>query len=167
MDAQQRRFQELIHQHQGIIRKVVALYARHPSEWEDLQQEILFQAWRSFASFAERSKFSTWLYRVSLNTVLTHRRRRRLPVDSVGELPEQVPESSGNEQLDLLHQAIRQLPEAERAIILLHLDGYENAAIAELVGISKNYVAVKLHRIRQELIHQLQPRPHGSEKTLG
>ncbi len=156
------RFQRLIQQHLGIVRKVVAMYVHTPSEWEDLQQEILYQAWRSFPAFEGRSKFSTWLYRVSLNTVLTYRRKRQPPTESVAELPDYAGETSFNEQSELLYQAVRNLPEAERAIILLHLEGYDNGEIAEMVGISKNYVAVKLHRIKRQLIVQLKPIAHGS-----
>ncbi len=59
------------------------------------------------------------------------------------------------EQMERLYQAIRQLPEAERAIIVLHLDGYSNDEVADIAGLSKNNVAVKLHRIKNELSNRL------------
>jgi RNA polymerase sigma-70 factor (ECF subfamily) len=56
-----------------------------------------------------------------------------------------------------LYTAIRQLPETDRALITLHLDGYSNPEIAELIGISTNNTGVKLHRIKAALQHLLQP----------
>ncbi|HMP93025.1 MAG TPA: sigma factor, partial [Phnomibacter sp.] len=67
----QTEFLHLITQNQGIIRKLVGLYARNEEDKSDLYQEVLLQAWKGFASFKGQSKFSTWLYRVSLNTLLT------------------------------------------------------------------------------------------------
>jgi RNA polymerase sigma-70 factor (ECF subfamily) len=62
-----------------------------------------------------------------------------------------------NENTRMLRFAIRKLPETERAIITLHLDGYSNPEIAEIMGISPNNATVKLHRIKHQLISQLQP----------
>jgi RNA polymerase sigma-70 factor (ECF subfamily) len=79
-DELQRRFVDLVEAHQGIIHKVSALYAERPDEREDLHQEILTQLWRSFRTFRGEARFSTWMYRVALNTALLtrrHRRRRR------------------------------------------------------------------------------------------
>ena len=69
-DTTYSRFVELIHEHQGILHRICSIYASTPEDREDLNQEILLQAWRSFASFSSKSKFSTWLYRVALNTAL-------------------------------------------------------------------------------------------------
>lgn len=153
-------FMEQVQANRGIIAKLVGLYANSEEERKDLYQEILFQAWKGFASFRGEAKFSTWLYRISLNTILTAQRK----VSKV-EYRETVEDALWNDQGDqvknentrMLRMAIRRLPETERAIITLHLDGYSNPEIAEMMGISGNNATVKLHRIKNQLITQLQP----------
>lgn len=145
---------------QGIILKLVGLYANNEEEKRDLYQEILFQAWRGYASFRGDSKFSTWLYRISLNTLLTAQRKTN-KIEYHESLPEEGSidhaDTLKNENARLLRQEIRKLPEVDRAIITLHLDGYANPEIAEIMGISSNNATVKLHRIKNYLITQLQP----------
>lgn len=150
-------FTDLIDQHRGIIFKVVRLYVNHAEDEQDLFQEILYQAWKSFPRFDGRSKFSTWLYRVSLNTVLTFKRRPAV-FDRVTDL-ERVGGTADpherNETAQALYQAIRALNEVDRMLITLHLDGYDHDEIAAVAGITKNHVAVKLHLIKNSLIKTL------------
>lgn len=150
------RFLEQIEEHTGIINKIVNLYADNTDDRQDLRQEILLQAWRSYESFENRSKFSTWLYRVCLNTALVfHRKSKRMVTVDIDDIK---PLSNNNEVhhgAELLYLAVKQLPPAERSIIILHLDGYANEEIAEIIGISKNNAAVKLHRIKQTLTEKV------------
>ncbi len=150
------RFLEQIEEHTGIINKIVNLYADNTDDRQDLRQEILLQAWRSYGSFENRSKFSTWLYRVCLNTALVfHRKSKRMVTVDIDNIK---PLSNNNEVhhgAELLYLAVKQLPPAERSIIILHLDGYANEEIAEIIGISKNNAAVKLHRIKQTLTEKV------------
>ena len=146
---------------QGIIFKVVSLYAADPEEKKDLYQEILLQCWKGRLQFRGDSKFSTWLYRISLNTVLTSNRKKTV-IEYKELLPEsdqQAPVQIENENSLALQQAIRQLTDSDRAIILLHLEGYSNQEIADWMGISPNNLAVKLYRIRQRLSNLLKA-PH-------
>jgi RNA polymerase sigma factor (sigma-70 family) len=149
-----------IQTNQGIIKKLVGLYANNEEERKDLYQEILFQAWKGFPSFRGDAKFSTWLYRISLNTILTSQRkinkveyRETLEDAPLADYADAIKHENGR----LLRQAIRRLPETERAIITLHLDGYTNPEIADIMGISGNNATVKLHRIKNQLITVLQP----------
>ena len=152
------KFLEQVKQNQGIIYKLVGLYASDEEEKKDLYQEVLLQAWKGWPSFRQESKFSTWLYRVCLNTIFT-RNRKKQPLDYKDSLEEISPvvQSSTIQQEDAVHlrQAIRKLSETDRALISLHLDGYDNGEIAELLGISNNHVAVKLHRIKEQLSNLL------------
>jgi RNA polymerase sigma-70 factor (ECF subfamily) len=153
----EKEFLEQIKQHQGIIYKLVSVYATDAEEKKDLYQEILLQSWRSFNSFRGDSKFSTWLYRVSLNTILTLR-RKQVPVDYYATLEPFHDVSSATAPSDRslgLQAALRCLSETDRAIATLHLEGYEHAEIADVIGISNNHVAVKLHRIKQQLSNLL------------
>ncbi len=151
-------FLEQVRQNQGIIYKLVGLYANDAEEKKDLYQEVLLQAWKGWPSFRQEAKFSTWLYRICLNTIFTQKRKpQRVDYkDSLETIAPAVQSSiAQKEDAIRLRQAIRQLPETDRAIISMNLDGYENAEVAEMLGISSNHVAVKLHRIKQQLSNLL------------
>ncbi len=146
-------FLEQVKLNQGIIYKLVSLYAVDAEEKKDLYQEILLQAWKSFSSFRRESKFSTWLYRLSVNTILTQKRKESIIEykDTIEMLPGAETGDGSLSDFNSVRQVIRRLPETDRAIISMHLDGYDNTEIAGMIGISINHVAVKLHRIKQQL----------------
>jgi RNA polymerase sigma-70 factor (ECF subfamily) len=153
----EKEFVQLVQQNAGIIHKVIHLYVDHPEDRRDLYQEVLLQAWKSYAGFKGEAAFSTWLYRISLNTVLTFRRRQRVPIS---ELPSQLdlasePARHNSEDSELLWLAIKQLNEIDRVIITLHLDGYDNEEIAEVTGLNKNNTTVRLHRAKQSVVQRL------------
>ena len=152
----EREFTNHIESNRGIIFKVIRLYINHEEDEKDLFQEILFQAWKSFPRFDGRSKFSTWLYRVSLNTVLTFKRRpEKVVTDKNFEMLPVEADKSYNDETEALYSAIRELNDIDRMIVTLHLDGYENEEIAEISGLTKNNTAVKLHRIKELLTKKL------------
>ncbi len=158
--TEEQRFLELMQAHQRIVLRLVGLYANDAEERKDLEQEVLLQAWKGFPSFRGEAKFSTWLHRVALNTILTQKRRPRLV-----ERSEALERSAAavhdpapaHDDAERLRQAIRQLPETDRALIALHLDGFDNGEVAGILGISANHVGVKLHRIKTRLTELLQP----------
>jgi len=150
----EKEFLAKVSKHQGLIYKLVSLYAADEEEKKDLYQEILLQAWKSLHSFKGASKFSTWLYRLCINTLLTQK-RKRTRVDYLASIEgyDAATEAGAvaNYNAGSLRWAIRHLPEVERAIVSMHLEGYENSEIAAMIGISNNNVAVKLHRSKQQL----------------
>lgn len=149
---------ELIGQHRGIILKLTGLYATDVEDRADLYQDILMQAWKAFPSYRGEAKFSTWLYRVCLNTLLSARRKKQLPVTELDHHAESLGSSipaSRSEEAQRLHSAIRMLAPTDKAIISLHLDGYDNGEIATLMGITTNNAGVKLHRIKNQLASML------------
>lgn len=150
---EQRAFLDEIKHHSGIILKVCNLYADDIEDKKDLQQEIIYQAWKSFGSFKGNSKFSTWLYKISLNVSLTYLGKRKKAPQSADltKYEGYVEQHELSERADRLYRAIRQLNEVDRGIVMLHLDGYSNAEIGEIAGISLNNTGVKLHRIKQQL----------------
>jgi RNA polymerase sigma factor (sigma-70 family) len=156
----QKEFLEQVRSNQGIIYKLVGLYAGDAEEKKDLYQEVLLQAWKAWPAFRSDAKFSTWLYRICLNTIFTQKRKSssieyRESLETVAPSIKNLSESSQDAQH--LYKAIRQLAETDRAIISMHLDGYDNAEVAEVIGISNNHVSVKLHRIKQQLANILKP----------
>jgi RNA polymerase sigma factor (sigma-70 family) len=154
------QFLEQVWANQGIIYKLVGLYASDAEEKKDLYQEVLLQAWKGWPSFRGDAKFSTWLYRICLNTILTQK-RKNIPLEFTDSLEQFSPAEQHNslqkENTVQLQKAIRKLSETDRAIVSMHLDGYDNGEIAEVLGISNNHVAVKLHRCKQQLANLLMP----------
>ncbi len=151
-------FLDQVRQNQGIIYKLVAIYANDAEEKKDLYQEVLLQAWKAWPQYRQEAKFSTWLYRICLNTILTQKRKPQ-KIDFKESLEAIAPAvANGSVQKEdtvRLQLAIRQLSETDRAIISMHLDGYDNGEVSEMLGISLNHVAVKLHRIKQQLVNYL------------
>lgn len=149
----EKAYLQKIEEHKGIILKVVNLYADDLEDRKDLYQEIVFQSWSAYARFEGNSKFSTWLYRISLNVALTflnkHKKAATLKDNTALETAYQPAELS--ERADFLYRAIKQLAEIDRSIIMLHLDGFDNTEISEIMGLSKTNINVKLHRIKQQL----------------
>lgn len=158
--ALEEQFTRLIQDNSGIIHKVILLYVDDEQERADLYQEVLLQAWRSFGSFRGESKFSTWLYRVSLNTVFTYNRKasRKPETSSFNEVEFKSTHKESEEISDQRNQLlflIKKMDEIDRMIISLHLDGYSNKEIAEITGLTANNAGVKLHRIKEKLIAQM------------
>ncbi|MFA7089407.1 MAG: RNA polymerase sigma factor [Bacteroidales bacterium] len=152
-------FLSVINQHRRIIHKIVVLYTDNDCDKEDLFQEIIFQCWRSYPSFRNESKVSTWIYKVSLNTALVFRKKNRKKATPQTEeaisqqYADQLSVAPVNENLlqSALITAIKSFGKTDRMIITLHLDGYGNTEIAHMMGISVGNTAVKLHRIKEQL----------------
>lgn len=151
-----REFVDLIYEHQLILRRLSSVYAAKPADREDLYQEMVMQAWRSYASYEGRSKFSTWLYRVALNTALLRRRKdsARREFVSASDEPSDVAifrDSAAEEDVELLYSCIHELPKVDRAIILLRLERHTYDEIAHITGLSRSNVSVRLVRIKEKL----------------
>ncbi|HXL58227.1 MAG TPA: RNA polymerase sigma factor [Chitinophagaceae bacterium] len=147
-------FIDLFNRHQNIIHKVCNLYMDNISEREDLFQEITLQAWNAYSSFRNESKFSTWLYRVALNTAISfYRKEKRKPsFQSTTELPEHADETDNTEeQIQAMYKAIASLTKIDKALIMLYLEDYNYEEIGNMLGITANNVAVKMNRIKTKL----------------
>lgn len=158
-------FVDLLYEHQGIVHRICCIYESSLEDREDLYQEVLMQSWRSFASFNGQSKFSTWLYRVALNTALRRRRNtpgnREVASQTATSLDIAVHERSDSDSdVELLHQCIRELPSLNRAIILLYLEQHTYEEIAEITGLSRANISVRLVRIKDELRQLLLAKGH-------
>jgi len=148
------QFLELIHRHQSIIHKICFIYAKNSSDREDLQQEIILQLWKSYSSFKGDAAFSTWMYRVALNTAINQTRRPGLLVDSTStpDVPYDPSDSYHlSEEIQILYRAISRLKKIEKAIILLWLEERSYEEIAASIGITVKNVSVKLVRAKEKL----------------
>ena len=161
-DPHEQRFAAWLDEHGAIPHKLSRAYAPEPVDEGELHQEMLVQLWRSVPRFRDQAKPSTWIYRVCLNTALTWRRTERRREARVVAQPEPVEsascEASGpatvGEKRDLmaaLMRAVRQLPTADRSLVVLSLDGLSYREISEVTGMTENHVGVALTRVRQKL----------------
>ena len=162
---QEATFRRWLKEHLGLMLKVVRGCANAPQDQDDLLQDILLQLWSSIPSFRGEAKETTWIYRVAFNTALAWRRgeqRRRkghetfLKFDTSPQAqPSHVDSLSEREIVERLYAASRQLPKVDASLALMHLDGLSYQEMAEVLGISGNYIGVKLNRIRKQLADQL------------
>ena len=148
-------FNQVVFENQDILHKVCNMYCRSKADKEDLFQEIVIKLWQGLPHFRHQSKVSTWVYRVALNTAISQFRKKKkaLPIKhTLGfELAEEEEDRQKAAQIKALYQGISQLNKVEKAIILLYLERKSYEEIAEIMGLSKSNVSVKLVRIRKKL----------------
>jgi RNA polymerase sigma-70 factor (ECF subfamily) len=154
-------FQSWLEDHRGIIVRVTRSFAPAPADAADLEQELRLQLWSSLSFYAGQAKPSTWIYRVCLNTALTWRRgatRRAQHFDPAADVARlaaatasPADQAGDRELLEQLYAAIQALPDFDRALVLLSLDGLAYREIAEITGLNENQVGVALTRARQRL----------------
>jgi RNA polymerase sigma-70 factor, ECF subfamily len=152
---EEKKFVNLINEHQGLIHKVCIMYENDRDVRNDLFQEIVLQLWKSFPTFRGEAKISTWMYRIALNTAISGFRKdtRKILTEDLKEMHFNISESGDDseENLQKLQWAIRQLNEIDRAMIMMALEEIPYEDIAETIGISQNNVRVRMNRIREKL----------------
>lgn len=153
----EKEFLQIIKKNQGIIHKVCNIYCDEQEDRNDLFQEIVAQLWKSFPTFREESKFTTWMYRVALNTAITSfKKTKRRPDQSRltyenFQVKDENYDNETEEDIKMLHRAVAQLTGVEKSIVLLFLENKKYEEIAEITGITQNYVRVKMNRIKKKL----------------
>lgn len=153
----EKQFERLISEHELLIHKVCRIYAYSNADRQDLFQEIVIQLWKAYPKFRGDAKFSTWLYRVAINTAVTGLRKQKDLVTSYepGNLPvgisDENPGAIEEEQLQQLYNAIGQLNEVEKAIVMLYMEDRSYDEMEEILGIGQGNLRVKMNRIREKL----------------
>lgn len=152
--SKENQFKRWLSEHRGILYRVVMLYGFTPSNREDLYQEIVTALWQSMERFEGRSKETTWIYRVALNTALGLQ-RKQVPttVSLTGEGP--AADDAERDKMDWVYSRLRTLSIVDRSLVLLYLDGNSYEDIAEVQGISTSNVGAKINRIKTRLRHLL------------
>ena len=154
---QEAEFVSLLEEHQNIVHKICRLYTQSEAEHKDLFQEISIQLWRSFDRFEGKSKFSTWIYRVGLNTAITLYRKNKKKLDTyplndeISRIELDQYDPLVDEQLNWLYQTIEEFSEIDKALVLLYLEDKRYDEIAQTLGISAVNARVKMNRIKQRL----------------
>lgn len=154
--AKEIAFAELIRKHQGLLFKVTSIYTDNKTDQEDLFQEVVYQLWKSFDSFRNESKISTWMYRVAMNTAITLLKKRKqrpdaIPIsDNILSYSENTDEEYA-ERLRTLYKHIARLDVLEKGLMLLLLEGKSYKEIAEITGLSDSNVGTRISRIKKKL----------------
>ncbi len=144
----------------GIIIKMCRAYTNTQEDFEDYYQEVCLQIWRSKDNFKKDSEWSTWVYRLTLNVCLTLMKKKKNTHQEFASdyLPQEFHNDLSNhntEDIDVLYDAIRQLSEIDRGIILLYLEEKPYEIIAHITGIKPNNVGVRIRRIKEKLKKKL------------
>jgi RNA polymerase sigma-70 factor, ECF subfamily len=153
----ERQFEQQIKEHELLIYKVCRIYAFTDVNRQDLFQEIVIQLWKAYPKFKGDAKFSTWLYRVALNTAISGLRKEKNFIQSYEpeNLPLHISDTSNSaqieEQMQQLYLAIEKLNEIEKAIVMLYLEDKSYEEMEEILGISQGTLRVKMNRIKDKL----------------
>lgn len=152
------QFVQFITENEGILFKVSTLYTNSEDEAQDLRQEMIYQLWRSYDSFQGKSKRTTWMYRVALNTAFVFLKKRKRAVTTSGiEIDEgllqrtETADDGEESKIRRLYETIKRLNDLERGIIMLYLDGKSHEEIAEIIGFTVTNVGTRIGRIKEKL----------------
>lgn len=154
------KFIAAIKENEGFIYKLASAYTNNTDDKHDLVQEIIYQLWKSFQTFSEQSKLSTWIYRVALNVAIYQLKKSRkiisiVPIDKQALNYHEQAGDEMEEKWKVFRQQIENLHLLDKGIVLLYLDNKSYEEIAEIIGISKTNVGTKLQRIKERLKNQI------------
>ena len=148
---------------QNIVHKVCTLYTNDKESHNDLFQEITIQLWKAYPKFRGESKFSTWMYRVALNTAITLYRKSKRRIDTqdyesvLFKIKADEYDETEEQQLKLMYKAVRQLGDIDKALVFMYLEDKNYTEIAETLGITEVNARVKMNRIKTKLRTILNP----------
>lgn len=145
----------------GIIIKLCRAYTNSSEDFEDYYQEVCLQIWRSRENYKQQCQWSTWIYKITLNVCLTYLKKSKKNADQFTSdpLPEQAIEDSehfSSSEINQLYDAIKQLSEIDRGVILLYLEEKSYRDIAEIIGTNTTNIGVRITRIKSRLNNILQ-----------
>jgi RNA polymerase sigma-70 factor, ECF subfamily len=155
--AHQQDFFKLVNQNRAMLHKVCNVYGHTNADREDLFQEMVIQLWKAYPKFRGDAKFSTWLYRIALNTAISNLRKKKSRINI--SYPELAPLNLANEERDTekeeklkqMYRAIGELNDVEKAIVMLYLEDKTYEEMEEILGISNGNLRVKMNRIKDKL----------------
>lgn len=150
------RFADLLRKEESLISAICFSYSGSVAEYDDLRQDALINIWRGLPDFKEQSSSRTWLYRVVLNSCVSTIRKQMRHSKASHNLEQLYDvladeEPYDRERIETLHRLIGKLNNVDKAIILLWLDDASYDDIAAVMGMPRNTIATRLHRIRDRL----------------
>lgn len=164
MDQLEQTFVSQITEHQNLIHKVCRIYTSCTEDHNDLFQEITIQLWKAYPKFRGDSKFTTWAYRVALNTAITLFRKKKRTIDTSSDIENHLYKIAfkeydfeEEEQLKLMYKAIHQLGDIDKALVYMYLEEKDYTEISETLGISEVNARVKMNRVKTKLRQIINP----------
>ena len=151
------KFVEELEKNQNIVHKICRLYTNDQDSHNDLFQEVTIQLWKAYPNFRGDAKFSTWMYRVALNTAITLYRKSKKRVKTedydrvMFKIASEEYDNTVEEQLKLMYAAVRQLNDIDKALVFLYLEDKPYSEISETLGISEVNARVKMNRVKGKL----------------
>ena len=148
---------DILEKHKGIVFKVARSYCSNEFDREDLVQEILAQIWCSLDTYNDAFKVTTWMYRVALNVAISFYRKDKSVAYKHTEMEDRlltydmVQESENEQNLSALYAFINELNDIDKAVLLMYLEGENQAEIAANLNITISNVSTKISRIKQKL----------------
>ncbi len=144
---------KVIDTNQGIIKSLCKAYYTSHEDQKDAFQDIILQLWKSFESFKGDSEISTWIYRVSLNTILSkiRKEKKKITTKPIGSSELSISTAMADGDLELLNKVMQTLKDLDKAIVILYLEGYKNKEISQILNLSPTNVSTRLNRVRGEL----------------
>jgi RNA polymerase sigma factor (sigma-70 family) len=166
LKEKEQEFLNRIESHKGILYKVSKMYMDNSDDQQDLFQEIICQLWKSYDSFRNESQFSTWMYRVAVNTAIVFLKKEKRKVDKYEIVSENIKDDEGDShikesQLDHFYKAVQKLEKIDKAIIFYQLEGFSHKEIGENLGISEGNARVKLNRAKEKLKEIIKNQGYG------
>lgn len=152
-EVSKKQFVQLIQSSQGIINSICRVYFPRSEDQKDIRQEIILQLWKAFPHFREEAKVSTWIYRVALNTVLNQLRKVvKHPEQITTELLNNMPAPKLiDDDFQQLRQVMSLLKAKDKALVILHLEGYNHKEIAAMLNTSPTNISTRFSRIKKRL----------------
>lgn len=156
-------FVKELEDNQNIVHKICTLYTNDRDSHKDLFQEITIQLWKAYPKFRGEAKFSTWMYRVALNTAITLYRKSKKRIDTqdyesvIFKIKADEYDDTEEQQLKLMYKAVRQLGDIDKALVFMYLEDKNYTEISETLGITEVNARVKINRIKTKLRTLLNP----------
>lgn len=153
MELQKQNFIRIINGNQGIIKSLCKAYYASYEDQRDAYQDIILQLWKSFDTFRGESELSTWIYRVSLNTLLAKVRKERSKLITEPLLISDLitPNTMADDDRELLSIVIQSLKDVDKAIVILYFEGYKNKEISKMLNLTPTNISTRLNRVKAEL----------------
>ena len=167
MELEKKNFVRTIQANQGTVRSLCKVYYSSNEDQKDAFQDIVLQLWKSFDSFRGESEINTWIYRVSLNTILTKLRKGKKSVtaEPIDIRHQYITTAKADDNIELLSIIIQSLKDVDQAIMVLHLEGYRNREIGEILKLSPTNIGTRLSRVKSELKKKFNKRSHAIKQS--
>ena len=167
MELKKQNFIQIINENRGTIRSLCKIYYGSNEDQKDAFQDIILQLWKSFDTFRRESEISTWIYRVSLNTILTKikKDKKLVTVEPIDLHHLYIFNAKADDDVELLFIIIQSLKDIDKAIVVLHLEGYQNKEIAEILNMSPTNVGTRFNRVKSQLKMKFNNEYHAAKQS--